>query len=116
MAVYDARFAKPVDTELIGRLIEAGTPILTVEDHTRIGGFGAAVLEACNDHRLPTSLVHRMGLPDRWIYQESRANQLAEAGIDADGIAQRVRALLESDFKSQPGGEAVNADQPGVVG
>ncbi|MFW6061067.1 MAG: 1-deoxy-D-xylulose-5-phosphate synthase, partial [Phycisphaeraceae bacterium] len=50
VAVHDARFAKPVDIELIRTLIESGTPILTVEDHARIGGFGTCVLEACNEH------------------------------------------------------------------
>jgi len=94
VAVYDARFAKPVDMQLIRTLIESGTPILTVEDHHVIGGFGAAVLEACNEQRLPTENIVRLGLPDRWIYQGSRAEQQAEAGIDAAGITARCRDLL----------------------
>jgi 1-deoxy-D-xylulose-5-phosphate synthase len=94
VAVYDARFAKPVDMQLIRALREAGTPILTVEDHHVIGGFGAAVLEACNEHRLPTENIVRLGLPDRWIYQASRAEQQAEAGIDAAGITAKCREML----------------------
>ena len=86
MAVYDARFAKPVDIELIHELIAAEIPILTVEDHHVMGGFGACVVEACVDRRLPTDLIHRLGLPDEWIYQGSRGEQQAQAGIDADGI------------------------------
>jgi 1-deoxy-D-xylulose-5-phosphate synthase len=93
-AVYDARFAKPVDFELIGGLIEAGVAILTVEDHHVIGGFGSSVLDACNERGLPTDDVHRLGLPDRWIGHGSRAEQQAEAGIDADGIAARAREIV----------------------
>ncbi len=96
VAVYDARFAKPVDIELIGELVEAGTPIITVEDHALIGGFGACVLEACNDQGLDTRKIHRLGLPDRWIYQGSRSAQQAEAGIDAPSIARKVREVLDS--------------------
>jgi 1-deoxy-D-xylulose-5-phosphate synthase len=94
IAVYDARFAKPVDVELIRALIESGIPILTVEDHNLVGGFGACVLEACHESGLPTQQIHRLGLPDRWIYQGSRGDQLAEAGIDAAGIAIKVGEIL----------------------
>ncbi len=95
VAVYDARFAKPVDLELIREVLATGTPILTVEDHHIAGGFGACVIEACADHRLPTENIHRLGLPDRWIYQGSRKDQQAEAGIDAAGIAATALKILE---------------------
>lgn len=91
-AVWDARFAKPVDVEVLRELCAARIPVLTVEDHHVEGGFGAAVLEACNEHGLDASKVRRLGLPDRWIYQGARGDQLAEVGIDARGIA---RAALE---------------------
>ena len=91
IAVYDARFAKPVDTVLIRSLLERGIPIVTIEDHSVIGGFGAAVLEAAQEMGLDTSGITRLGLPDRWIYQDSRAKQLAEVGLD--------RASLEVSFR-----------------
>ena len=96
IAVYDARFAKPVDLELIKGLIATGLPILTVEDHHVMGGFGTCVIEACNEHGLPTQAIHRLGLPDRWIYQGGRGEQLRAAGIDAEGIARKVIEVLES--------------------
>ncbi len=102
VAVYDARFAKPVDTQLIHTLLESDTPILTVEDHHVIGGFGAAVLETCNEHRLPTENIVRLGLPDRWIYQGSRTAQQAEAGIDAAGITARCRQMLARRATGEP--------------
>jgi len=94
IALYDARFAKPVDLPLLRRLTADGVPILTVEDHSLIGGFGAAVVEACSDHHLPTDAIHRLGMPDRWVYQGSRDGQLAEVGLDPSGIARTVRKIL----------------------
>jgi 1-deoxy-D-xylulose-5-phosphate synthase len=89
--VYDARFAKPVDAALVRALLEQRTPILTIEDHSIIGGFGSAVLEAAQEMGLDTSLITRLGLPDAWIYHDSRARQLAEAGLDAAGIVRAIR-------------------------
>ncbi|MDH3785242.1 MAG: hypothetical protein OEV00_07930, partial [Acidobacteriota bacterium] len=68
------------------------------------GGFGAAVLEECNRHGLSADRIHRCGLPDEFIYQGSRSEQLAEAGIDADGIAIGVRRLLDGRQKEQTSG------------
>lgn len=94
IAVYDARFAKPVDRSLIRQLVEAGVPILTVEEHTLHGGFGSAVLEAIEEMGLKNATVRRHGMPDRWIKQDGRKAQLAEVGLDAEGIEKQLRALL----------------------
>lgn len=94
--VYDARFAKPVDIQLIRSLLQRNIPIITVEDHSINGGFGTCVLEAAAEHRLDTRLITRLGLPETWIYQGSRAEQLAEAGLDAQSIARAVRQVLDA--------------------
>jgi 1-deoxy-D-xylulose-5-phosphate synthase len=94
VSVYDARFAKPVDLALLQALLERNVPILTIEDHSLIGGFGAAVLEAAQELGLDTSRIQRLGLPDGWVYQDSRSRQLAETGLDAPGIARSIRSLL----------------------
>lgn len=109
IALYDARFAKPVDIELIRALIERGIPVLTVEDHSVRGGFGAIALETCNDHGIPTDLLYRHGMPERWIYQASRKYQLAEVGLDAAGIARRVRQVLDQRSVVPSGRPAVAA-------
>jgi len=93
--VYDARFAKPVDIALVKSLVSAGTPILTIEDHSLTGGFGSCVLEAAHSAGLPTTAIHRLGLPEKWIYQDSRSKQLAEVGLDAPSIARTIRAILD---------------------
>ncbi|MGD1917036.1 MAG: 1-deoxy-D-xylulose-5-phosphate synthase [Phycisphaerales bacterium] len=100
VAVYDARFAKPVDRSLIRQLVEANVPILTVEEHTLPGGFGTAVLEAIEEMGQKNASVRRVGMPDRWIKQDGRGAQLAEAGLDAAGIERDLRALLASASES----------------
>ena len=96
VCVYDARFAKPLDRDLIRNLLTRGVPVLTVEDHARIGGFGSAVLEAAAEMGLDGSRLTVAGIPDRWVYQDSRAKQLALAGIDAAGIAASLREMAKA--------------------
>ncbi|MDP6479364.1 MAG: 1-deoxy-D-xylulose-5-phosphate synthase [Phycisphaerales bacterium] len=99
--VWDARFAKPVDGDLIERILRSGTPILTIEEHSLIGGFGSAVIDEAVARGFDASLIERSGLPDRWIHQGSRGEQLAEAGLDLDGITTSMRAAA-GRVKSPP--------------
>ena len=94
VTLYDARFAKPVDTALLKYLLDAGTAVLTVEDHFAAGGFGSAVLEAASDAGLDTRLIGRCTMPEAWVGPASRDAQLADAGLDAGGIAATARELL----------------------
>jgi len=91
IAHYDARFAKPIDSQLVRDLLTRNIPILTLEDHTVIGGFGTSVLECAQEFKLDASRVVRHGIPDQWIHQDSRNDQLAEVGLDAIGIARMIR-------------------------
>jgi 1-deoxy-D-xylulose-5-phosphate synthase len=69
--------------------------VITVEDHSVAGGFGSAVLETANRLGLPTEAIIRLGLaPDVFYRHGSRAGQLAQAGIDAGGIAGTVRRAV----------------------
>jgi 1-deoxy-D-xylulose-5-phosphate synthase len=96
ICVYDARFAKPVDIELVASLIERDIPVVTVEDHGILGGFGTCVLEACHDRGLDTRGVTRLAIPDHWIYHGARTDQLEETGLDPASIARAVREALDT--------------------
>ena len=100
MGVWDARFAKPVDASLINELLARRVPIITVEDHSIVGGFGTAVLEAAASSGYPVQSITRLGLPDSWIYQDSRSRQLAEAGIDRSGLAAAIRGAANVESRA----------------
>jgi 1-deoxy-D-xylulose-5-phosphate synthase len=116
VCVYDARFAKPVDKALIRELLENKVPIVTVEDHSIVGGFGSAVIEAACELGLDASRVVRLGLPDSWIYQDSRAKQMAQAGYDIAGIAKATRELVERVGRPQASPSGVQIKNAGVPG
>jgi 1-deoxy-D-xylulose-5-phosphate synthase len=91
-AVVDMRFAKPLDTDLIDTLVSRFHRLVTVEDGTRLGGFGSAVAEYVADKH-PGVQVVILGVPDRIIDHGSPAELYAEVGLDASGIAAQVSAL-----------------------
>lgn len=93
--VVNARFAKPVDREMVASALNRGGPVFTVEDHSVAGGFGSAVLEAARDLGLRADQVIALGIPeDCFIPHGARAGQLARVGIDAASIAVAVRGAL----------------------
>jgi 1-deoxy-D-xylulose-5-phosphate synthase len=92
--VVDARFCKPVDGEMLARVLKPGHAVLTVEDHSVLNGFGAAVLEYANAHGLPTDQLTRLGMPDRLVGHATRKEQLTEVGLDPAGIAASVRQAI----------------------
>jgi 1-deoxy-D-xylulose-5-phosphate synthase len=99
--VVNARFAKPVDAQMVSEALVCGGPVLTIEDHSIAAGFGSAVLETTRQLGIAGD-VRMLGLPiDRFIAHGSRAGQLAECGLDAAGIAAAVKDAL---IDQGPGG------------
>ena len=96
VGVVNARFAKPIDRATIQKAIEECSFVLTVEDGCLMGGFGSAVLEAANEAGLNTAHVRRLGLPDRFVLHAERDEQLAEVGLDVDGIAASALELART--------------------
>jgi len=96
VAVVSARFAKPLDEPLIRQLLaeDKTMPIITLEDHVLAGGFGSAVLELAQQLQLDTRRITSLALPDRYLDQNIRAGQLAEAGIDHQSLVKKIRQLL----------------------
>ena len=96
--VADARFAKPLDVDLIARLAREHEVLVTVEEGS-MGGFGSFVLHALNDAALLDGRLKlaTLTLPDRFIDQDSPARMVAEAGLDAEGIVRSVFRLLGRD-------------------
>ena len=87
--VVNARFAKPLDVELLEDLARTHEVVVTIEDHVLEGGFGSAVREAIGG--MDAHLVH-VGIPDRFIQHGRRDLLLAEAGVTPSAAAQAALA------------------------
>jgi 1-deoxy-D-xylulose-5-phosphate synthase len=100
--VADARFAKPLDVELLTRLVRNHEVLVTVEEGA-IGGFGAYVLQALAEHGLIERglRVRCMVLPDRFIDQDSPNAMYAQAGLDAKGVVAKVFEALGKDAAAE---------------
>ena len=98
--VADARFAKPLDTDLILRLVRAHEVLITIEEGAG-GGFGAHVLEyLARQGALDQGLKFRpMTLPDVFIEQDSPVAMYAKAGLDVRGIVTTALAALGRDAR-----------------
>ena len=98
--VVNARFVKPIDTEMIRSAIEGTGFVVTVEEAMLMGGFGSALLEAANEMGLDTRKVTRIGIPDEYVQHQSRPEVLEAMKLDAAGIAEVCRgAGVKSSVK-----------------
>ncbi len=98
VTVADARFAKPLDEDLLLRLAAAHEVLITVEEGS-VGGFGAFVLHALARHgALDRGLkVRTLTLPDVFQDQDKPEAMYAQAGLDADGIARAALLALGAE-------------------
>ncbi len=93
-AHYDMRFAKPLDDNILQEVFANFDKVITIEDGSRMGGFGSAVLEWANA-RGYHSEVKILGIPDKVIEHGKPEEQQQEAGIDAAAIVKAVKAMVE---------------------
>ncbi len=93
-AVINARFAKPIDVEMLEFFGGSVEVILTLEDHVLRGGFGSAVLEELNTLGLTTPLV-RIGWPDAFIEHGKQDALRAKYGITPEAALEKLRPYLK---------------------
>ncbi len=91
-AHYDMRFAKPLDEELLHRIFNTYSKIITIEDGTVKGGFGAAVSEfvEANNYKAQITII---GIPDKFIEHGTPEELYKEIGMDAEGIAHAIQRV-----------------------
>jgi 1-deoxy-D-xylulose-5-phosphate synthase len=94
VGLINARFVKPLDRLTILRAIRECSAVVTVEEASLAGGFGAAVLEAAADEGLDASHVRRLGIPDSLVEHGDRRELLADLRLDADGVVDCCRQLI----------------------
>ena len=99
VAVVNARWAKPLDEELITRLAKGTRRLVTVEDHVIAGGFGSAVLEFLAGRGMRDVDVRVIGYPDKLIEHGAPSILKELYGLSSSHIKDEVRDLLHSESK-----------------
>jgi 1-deoxy-D-xylulose-5-phosphate synthase len=92
-SVYDMRFVKPLDETTVLAAAASHTLVVTLEENAVAGGAGAAVNELLVARGLAVPVLN-LGLPDRYLGQGTRAQVLAEAGLDAASIRRAIEARI----------------------
>lgn len=104
---------KPFTDPAVVEAVAAGTSgVITIENHSTIGGLGSAVAEVMAEHGIGNRLV-RLGIPDTFLHGSSRNYLMREVGIDAAGLLAAIEALCGSSFNISP--EEIAA-QPALFG
>ncbi|MCA9154877.1 MAG: 1-deoxy-D-xylulose-5-phosphate synthase [Planctomycetales bacterium] len=97
VGVVNVRFIKPLDAEVMRRVLAESQFVVTVEEGQLMTGFGSALLEFANDEGLSATHVRRLGLPDRFVEHGERGELLAELKLDAAGIVRTCRELADGE-------------------
>jgi len=99
-AVVNARFAKPLDSDLIMEVAKRTKRLVTVEENALIGGFGSAVLSLLSNN--PDISLLRIGIPDEFVEHGSQELLRADYGLDAEGITHRILSFFPKLARLSP--------------
>ena len=94
--VVNARFAKPIDTDLIDGLLHSEPLVITVEENVLSGGFGSGVLQHLSKIGYDANRVKMLGVPDRFMEHAPRGDLLAQCGLTAENLAQTALDALQT--------------------
>jgi len=97
--VINARFAKPLDEELILPLARKIGRVVTLEEGCIIGGFGSAIAESLMDHNILVPVM-RIGVPDILVDHATPEQSFTELGLNPSQIAERVRATFNAKLST----------------
>jgi 1-deoxy-D-xylulose-5-phosphate synthase len=92
--VVNARFAKPLDAELIIGLARDIKRLVIVEENALSGGFGSSIVDLLQQSSISDIRVKSIGIPDEFVEQGSQAMLRAKYGLDVEGIARGVLELF----------------------
>ena len=95
IGLYDLRFLKPIDNELLNEIGKQYSRIYTIEDGTIIGGVGSAVEEWMMDNGYQPKIM-RLGLPDEFVEHGSQAELYNMLELDVEGIYNKLRIEIKN--------------------
>jgi 1-deoxy-D-xylulose-5-phosphate synthase len=98
--VINARFAKPIDSEMVEFYANHVDVVLTLEDHVLAGGFGSAVIETLSNAAIRTPVV-RIGWPDQFIEHGKPDDLRIRYGISAKAAIEKLRPYLRRNVASR---------------
>ena len=95
----DARFAKPLDTILLDKILDNHEFVITIEEGS-IGGFSSSVLDYVhNKRKTPTSsTIKNIIFPDKFVAHNTPENQYKEMGMDAESISNKILSLISNEI------------------
>jgi len=99
VTVVNCRFLKPIDRRMLESLVKEHRLLVTIEDGVVVNGFGARVAGLV-ESVAPEVRVELLGAPDRAFEHAGRRRQLAEAGLTAEALAERVRVAISKESVS----------------
>ena len=99
--VVNARFVKPIDTELVVDLVTRVKRIVTIEENTLFGGFGSYVTDAIKQADISDVKIRSIGVPDVFVEHGGQAFLRSKYGLDSKGIVKKVLELIPVDSISK---------------
>ena len=96
--VVNARYAKPLDKELIVELCRRIKRVVTVEENVLNGGFGSSIAKLLQESGICDVMIKNIGIPDEFVEHGTQAVLRAKYGMYADGIENRVMELFPGSF------------------
>jgi 1-deoxy-D-xylulose-5-phosphate synthase len=100
-ALYDIRFLKPIDDDLLHGIFSGFNKVITLEDASILGGLGSAVTEFANDNGYHSASVLRLGIPDRFIEHGPIEDLHRECGIDLEGIVKATEQFANLSWEGK---------------
>jgi 1-deoxy-D-xylulose-5-phosphate synthase len=97
--IINARFIKPLDSELLLEILGNHTKIMTIEDGQKMGGFGSAILEFVSENSILSKDILIHGIPDKFIQHGTQDELLAELQLNARGIADKVMSFIQKELE-----------------
>jgi 1-deoxy-D-xylulose-5-phosphate synthase len=93
--IIDPIFIKPLDHSLLLEALSSHDLVVTIEEHSLMGGFGSIVCQFCMQNGLSSIRLLNCALPDRFLQHGSNQELLKEAGLDAETISQKILSHID---------------------
>ncbi|MBO6015445.1 MAG: 1-deoxy-D-xylulose-5-phosphate synthase, partial [Lachnospiraceae bacterium] len=100
VSLINARFVKPIDTQLLAQIAEGHDLLVTMEENVLSGGFGQQVLAHVSGKKLPISVLP-IALPDQYVEHGNVTLLKKEVGIDADSIVKKILQETENNGQNR---------------